>query len=67
MNISDILIIISNLMNRVLFFEVFHIPILILGFISAGLFFTIKLGFPNIRMFKHGLDVAFKNKYYSVN
>jgi len=65
MNIANIFIFISDILNKILFFEIFHIPFLILLFISAGLYFTIWLGFPNVRMFKHGLEIAFKNKYYS--
>ena len=33
----------------------------------AGLFLSFKLCFPNVRFFKHGLDVALHNKYYSPN
>jgi alanine or glycine:cation symporter, AGCS family len=65
MNVLNILTILSDTLYNLLFFEIFHIPFLILLFISIALYFTIYLGFPNIRMFKHGLDVIIKNKYYS--
>jgi len=65
MNIANIFIFTADILDKILFFEIFHIPLLILFFISAGLYFTIRLGFPNVKLFKHGLEVALKNKYYS--
>lgn len=58
---------ISDFLNGILFYEVFGFPLLVLWLIMAGLFLSFKLCFPNVRFFKHGLDVALHNKYYSPN
>ncbi|OCR01704.1 alanine glycine permease [Oscillatoriales cyanobacterium USR001] len=33
-------------------------PLIVLWLICAAIFFTIRLGFPNIRLFKHAIDVV---------
>ena len=33
-------------------------PLIVLWLIVAAIFFTIRLGFPNIRLFKHAIDVV---------
>ncbi len=38
--------------------NVFGLPVLVAWLIAGGIFFTIKLNFVNIRLFKHGIDVA---------
>lgn len=58
---------ISDFLNGILFYEVFGFPLLVLWLIMAALFLSFKLCFPNVRFFKHGLDVALHNKYYSPN
>ncbi len=40
------------------------LPLIVAWLIFAGLFFTIKLKFVNIRLFKHGIDVV-RGKYIS--
>ena len=35
-----------------------NVPIILIWLVAAGLFFTVYLGFPNIRYFKHAIDVA---------
>ncbi len=45
---------------------IFQMPILVLWLIAGGIFFTFKLNFVNIRLFKHGLLVAC-GKYNSKN
>lgn len=63
MHILNIFNFVADILNKILFFNIFNIPLLILFFIFAGLYFTIALGFPNIKMFAHGLKVAIKNEY----
>ena len=58
---------ISDFLNGILFYEIFGFPLLVLWLIMAALFLSFKLCFPNVRFFKHGLDVALHNKYYSPN
>ncbi len=41
---------------------IFGFPLIVMWLISAGIFFTIKLKFVNIRLFKHGIDVV-RGKY----
>jgi AGCS family alanine or glycine:cation symporter len=41
---------------------IFHMPILVLWLLAGGIFFTLKLRFINIRLFKHGLAVV-RGKY----
>ncbi len=51
-------------MAAVLFYEVFGFPILVLWLVAGGLFFTLRLGFINITMFGHAIDVV-RGKYSS--
>lgn len=41
---------------------IFNFPLIVVWLISASLFFTIKLKFVNVRLFKHGIDVV-RGKY----
>jgi AGCS family alanine or glycine:cation symporter len=43
--------------------DIFGIPFIVFWLIIGGLFFTLKLRFVNIRLFKHGIDVAL-GKYH---
>lgn len=47
-----------NVLDAVLFYDILGFPFLVLWLVSAGLFFTLRLDFVNIRMFFHGLRVA---------
>ncbi|MFT6331871.1 MAG: AGCS family alanine or glycine:cation symporter [Lentimonas sp.] len=38
--------------------KIFGLPFLVVWLIAGGVFFTFKLGFINIRLFKHAIDVA---------
>jgi AGCS family alanine or glycine:cation symporter len=51
-------------MATVLFFEIAGFPILVLWLVAGGLFFTLRLGFINIKMFRHAIDVV-RGKYSS--
>ncbi|MFT5703601.1 MAG: AGCS family alanine or glycine:cation symporter [Rickettsiales bacterium] len=42
--------------------NIFGLPFLVAWLIVGGIFFTFKLGFINIRLFKHAIDVA-RGKY----
>ena len=57
----------SEVLNSIFFYEVYGFPILVVWLFVAGVYLSFKLNFPNIRLFKHGIDVAVKNKYYSPN
>ncbi len=42
----------------VLFFEIFHIPFIILVLVSGGIFFSTRYRYINIRLFRHAIDVV---------
>lgn len=56
---------IASFLNSIFFFEIFGFPLLVIWLFSAGIFLSFKLCFPNVRFFRHGLDIALHNKYYS--
>lgn len=56
---------IADFLGKILFYEIFGFPILILLLMFGGFFLSFKLFFPNVRFFRHGLDVALHNKYCS--
>ena len=45
--------------SSVLFYEVAGFPAVVLWLVIGGLFFTLRLGFVNVRYFGHGWKVAF--------
>lgn len=49
-------------LSAVLFYPIFGIPMLVLWLILGGAFFTLRLGFVNIRMFGHAI-AAVRGKY----
>lgn len=49
-------------MERVLFFSIAGIPLIILWLVLGGIFFTVRFGFIGIRGFKHAIDIA-RGKY----
>lgn len=61
----DIFLFIAKVLNSIFLYEIFGLPLLILLIIIGTLYLSIKCGFPNIRYFKHGIDIAIHNKYYS--
>lgn len=63
----EIFVFIANILNKILYFDIFGVPFLVLWLVFFGLFLSFKLYFPNVRFFKHGFDVAIHNKYYSPN
>jgi AGCS family alanine or glycine:cation symporter len=57
---------IVKVMSDILFFGIGGFPFIVLWLIAAGFFFTIRLGFINIRAFKHAIDVV-RGKYDDPN
>ncbi|MCH2548247.1 MAG: alanine:cation symporter family protein, partial [Alphaproteobacteria bacterium] len=51
-----------DVLDAVLFYDILGFPFLVLWLVSAGLYFTLRLGFVNVRMFCHGIQVA-RGKY----
>ena len=49
-------------LGKVFFFEIAGFPLIVLWLIVGGIFFTIRLGFINIRAFKHAINVV-QGKY----
>lgn len=56
--------VIVGAMSAVLFYKIAEFPLLVLWLVAGGLFFTFKLGFVNIRLFRHAIDVV-RGKYSS--
>lgn len=54
--------IIVSAMSAVLFYEIFGFPLLVAWLLIGGVFFTFRLGFVNIRLFRHAIDVV-RGKY----
>lgn len=52
----------TGVLESVLFYPVFGVPFLVLWLSAAGFYFTLRLGFVNIRMFSHGIAVV-RGKY----
>jgi alanine or glycine:cation symporter, AGCS family len=48
----------TKALDMVLFYPVFEVPFLVLWLSLAGFYFTLRLGFVNIRLFGHGIQVA---------
>lgn len=55
----------SEVLNSIFFYEIYGFPILVVWLFVAGIYLSFRLNFPNVRLFKHGVSVAVKNKYYS--
>ncbi|MDB2415249.1 alanine:cation symporter family protein [Rickettsiales bacterium] len=55
-----------SFLGGILFYKIAGFPLLVLWLVIGGLFFTIRMGFVNIRMFKHAIDVV-RGKYSSGN
>ncbi len=49
-------------LGAILFYKLFGIPFLVFWLILGGLYFTLRLGFINIRMFGHAIQVV-RGKY----
>lgn len=49
---------IVNVLAQVFFFEIFGLPFIVLWLILGAIFFTLRMGFINIRGFKHSFDVV---------
>lgn len=66
--VNDIFGSINNVLVTVLFFKVpfVELPFLLLVMVSGGLFFTIRYGFINVRLFSHAFKVV-AGKYDNPN
>lgn len=53
---------IMNVLDSALFFEVGGFPFIVLWLIAGGIIFSLLLGFPNIRLFGHAIQVV-RGKY----
>lgn len=57
--IDKLFALVANAIFSVLFFEIIPgFPLIVLWLIVAALFFTIRMGFVNIRMFKHAVEIV---------
>ena len=55
-----------KIFNQIYQLTIFNFPLIVVWLISASLFFTIKLKFVNVRLFKHGIDVV-RGKYDDIS
>jgi len=53
---------VMNVLDAALFFEVGGFPFIVLWLITGGIIFSLLLGFPNIRLFRHAIQVV-RGKY----
>lgn len=56
MNIFDIIIIVGNIFEKVLFYKIFGLPLLVILLISASIFFSYYLNFPCFGLLKHKIS-----------
>ncbi|MDJ0730591.1 MAG: alanine/glycine:cation symporter family protein [Crocosphaera sp.] len=57
-NIDRLFSSLVTLVERVLFFEVAHFPLIILWLLIGGIFFTLRMGFISLIGFKHAVKIA---------
>lgn len=57
-SLDRVLNLIVNGLETVLFFRVGGLPLIILWLLIGATFFTVRMGFINVRGFKHAVDVA---------
>lgn len=57
---------IVDFLAAIFFFEILGIPFIVLWLIIAAIFFTLRMGFINLRGFKHAIDVV-QGKYDDPN
>ncbi|MDJ0658234.1 MAG: alanine/glycine:cation symporter family protein [Crocosphaera sp.] len=57
-NIDHLFSSLVTVIERVLFFEVAHFPVIILWLLMGGIFFTLRMGFINIIGFQHAVKIA---------
>lgn len=60
----NIFLTVANFLNKVLFYEVFGVPLLVIWLLLPAIYFSLKLKFPNVKFFKHSFDVL-KGKFHS--
>ena len=51
-----------NVLDKILFFEIAGFPLIVLWLICGSIFFTVRMGFINIRGLKHAIDIV-QGKY----
>ena len=49
---------INETIASVIFYELFGFPLAVLWLVAGAIFFTIRMGFINIRGFKHGIQIV---------
>lgn len=55
-----------DVLDKILFFEIFGFPLIVLWLICGSIFFTLRMGFINIRGLKHAIDIV-QGKYDDPN
>ena len=55
-----------NVLDKILFFEIAGFPLIVLWLICGSIFFTLRMGFINIRGLKHAIDIV-QGKYDDPN
>lgn len=57
---------ITDFLSSILFYKVMGFPMMVLWLAAGGIFFTFRLGFVNIRLFGHAINVV-RGKYSNPN
>lgn len=55
-----------DILNEILFFEIAGFPLIVLWLICGSIFFTLRMGFINVRGLKHAIDIV-RGKYDDPN
>ncbi len=55
-----------DILDKVLFFEIAGFPLIVLWLICGSIFFTLRMGFVNVRGLKHAIDIV-RGKYDDPN
>ena len=64
--ISNAIVAVTDMLGAFLFYPIFGVPLLVGWLIVGGLFFTLYLGFVNVRLFRHAFK-AISGKYNDPN
>ncbi len=65
-SIDDVFTQITTIISSFLFFSVAGFPLIVLWLICGAIFFTVRMGFVNVRMFGHAIDIV-RGKYDDPN
>lgn len=63
MDSFNIFLLTAKFLNKILFYEVSGVPLIVAWLFGTSIYFSFKLGFPNIKLFKHAIKVIMGKCY----